>query len=319
MAAEIRVDKIKSRSGINTIDFSLSNDGFVFNENVGIGTSSVLGAANAANTRVLNVGVVTANNVYAAFTGDITGDATGLSGSPTITVTAVNVGTAATLSANGNVAFAGLATANGGVQVGTSATIFANGNAAFAGLATANGGVQVGTSATIFANGNAAFAGVATANGGFNIGIQSAGIVVAQNVGISTLNFVGSGNSITYHSSSNTLGIEISGGGGVSETSTDVSSTSATGVGSFAIADYRSAAIIAQVDQSGTYQVGRYLMIHDGTTVTVVEEASVSTGDSQIASYSGTIVGTNAEFQVTMGSSGIATVTTKLDTVTAYS
>jgi len=294
MAAEIRVDKIKSRSGINTIDFSLSNDGFVFNENVGIGTSSVLGAANAANTRVLNVGVVTANNVYAAFTGDVTGDATGLSGSPTITVTAVNVGTAATLSANGNVAFAG--------------------------LATANGGVQVGTSATIFANGNAAFAGVATANGGFNIGIQSAGIVVAQNVGISTLNFVGSGNSITYHSASNTLGIEISGGsGGVSETSTDVSSTSATGVGSFAIADYRSAAIIAQVDQSGTYQVGRYLMIHDGTTVTVVEEASVSTGDSQIASYSGTIVGTNAEFQVTMGSSGIATVTTKLDTVTAYS
>ena len=298
MAAEIRVDKIKSRSGINTIDLSLSNDGFVFNDNVGIGTSSVLGAANAANTRVLNVGVVTANSVFASFTGDITGDvtgnATGLSGSPTITVTAVNVGTAATLSANGNVAFAG--------------------------LATANGGVQVGTSATIFANGNAAFAGVATANGGFNIGIQSAGIVVAQNVGISTLNFVGSGNSITYHSSSNTLGIEISGGsGGVSETSTDVSSTSATGVGSFAIADYRSAAIIAQVDQSGTYQVGRYLMIHDGTTVTVVEESSVSTGDSQIASYSGTIVGTNAEFQVTMGSSGIATVTTKLDTVTAYS
>ena len=294
MAAEIRVDKIKSRSGINTIDFSLSNDGFVFNESVGIGTSSVLGAANAANTRVLNVGVVTANNVYAAFTGDITGDATGLSGSPTITVTAVNVGTAATLSANGNVAISG--------------------------ITTANGGLIVGAAATIFANGNAAFAGVATANGGFNIGIQSAGIVVAQNVGISTLNFVGSGNSITYHSLSNTLGIEISGGsGGVSETSTDVSSTSATGVGSFAIADYRSAAIIAQVDQSGTYQVGRYLMIHDGTTVTVVEEASVSTGDSQIASYSGTIVGTNAEFQVTMGSSGIATVTTKLDTVTAYS
>lgn len=297
MAAEIRVDKIKSRSGINTIDFSLSNDGFVFNENVGIGTSSVLGAANAANTRVLNVGVVTANSVFASFTGDITGDvtgnATGLSGSPTITVTAVNVGTAATLSANGNVAISG--------------------------ITTANGGLIVGAAATIFANGNAAFAGVATANGGFNIGIQSAGIVVAQNVGISTLNFVGSGNSITYHSSSNTLGIEISGGGGVSETSTDVSSTSATGVGSFAIADYRSAAIIAQVDQSGTYQVGRYLMIHDGTTVTVVEESSVSTGDSQIASYSGTIVGTNAEFQVTMGSSGIATVTTKLDTVTAYS
>ena len=134
MAAEIRVDKIKSRSGINTIDFSLSNDGFVFNENVGIGTSSVLGAANAANTRVLNVGVVTANSVFASFTGDITGDvtgnATGLSGSPTITVTAVNVGTAATLSANGNVAISGITTANGGLIVGAAATIFANGNAA---------------------------------------------------------------------------------------------------------------------------------------------------------------------------------------------
>ena len=88
-------------------------------------------------------------------------------------------------------------------------------------------------------NGNAGFAGIVTAGGGFNIGIQSAGIVIAKNVGINTLNFVGSGNSITYFAATNTLDVSIAGssgggGGGVSETSTSVSSTSPTSTGSFA-------------------------------------------------------------------------------------
>ena len=91
---------------------------------------------------------------------------------------------------------------------------------------------------TIQTNGAAAFAGIVTAGGGFNIGIQSAGIVIAKNVGINTLNFVGSGNSITYFAATNTLDVSIAGssgggGGGVSETSTSVSSTSATSTGSF--------------------------------------------------------------------------------------
>ena len=163
--------------------------------------------------------------------------------------------------------------------------------------------------------------GVVTAaqfsGGGIGVGIQSGGNLIGY--GVTTLNFVGSGNTFAINGTTVDVSIAGGGGGGVSEVSTDVNSTSPTGVGSFAVATYRSAAIIAQVDQSGTYQVGRYLMIHDGTTVTVVEEASVSTGASQIASYDGAIVGTNAEFRVTMVSSGIATVTTKIDTVTAYS
>ena len=80
-------------------------------------------------------------------------------------------------------------------------------------------------------------------------------------------------------------------------------------------ATHRSASILAQIDQGANYQVGRYLMIHDGTTVTVVEEAAVATGD-MLGSFSGDINHSNAELKVTMASSGIATVTTIIDKIT---
>ena len=105
-------------------------------------------------------------------------------------------------------------------------------------------------------------------------------------------------------------------GGGATEVDTSVSTINPTGVGSFATASFRSASVIAQIDQTGSgFQVGRYLMIHDGTNVTVVEESAVATGD-MLGSFDGAIVGSNAEFRVTMASAGIATVTTKIDTVT---
>ena len=105
------------------------------------------------------------------------------------------------------------------------------------------------------------------------------------------------------------------GGGSVEETDTSVSTTSATSTGSFAKADFRSAAIIAQITQGSNYQVGRYLLIHDGTTVTTIEESAVATG-SMLGTFEGVINGSNVEFRVTMGSSSSATVTTKIDTVT---
>ena len=155
--------------------------------------------------------------------------------------------------------------------------------------------------------------------GGFNIGIQSAGIVIAKNVGINTLNFVGSGNSITYFAATNTLDVSIAGssgggGGGVSETETAVSSTSATTVGTFAKASFRSASILAQITQGSNYQVGRYLLIHDGTTVTTIEESAVATG-SMLGTFEGVIDGSDVDFNVTMSSSSSATVTTKIDTI----
>ena len=105
-------------------------------------------------------------------------------------------------------------------------------------------------------------------------------------------------------------------GGGTPEVDTNVSSTSAVGVGSFATASFRSAEVVAQIVQIDKYQVGKYLMIHDGTTVTVIEQAAVATGDSMIGSFDGAINGSNVELRVTMVSSGIATVTTKISTVT---
>ena len=104
-------------------------------------------------------------------------------------------------------------------------------------------------------------------------------------------------------------------GGGATEVDTSVSTTSATSTGSFAKADFRSASIIAQITQGSAYQVGRYLVIHDGTTVTTIEESAVATG-SMLGTFEGVINGSNVEFRVTMGSSSSATVTTKIDTVT---
>ena len=103
--------------------------------------------------------------------------------------------------------------------------------------------------------------------------------------------------------------------GGGTEVDTSVSSTSATNVTTFAHASYRSASIRAQIVQGSAYQVGRYLVIHDGTTVTVVEEAAVATG-SMLGTFSGAINGSNLEFKVTMGSSSSATVTVIVDKIT---
>jgi hypothetical protein len=211
------------------------------------------------------------------------GTAAGLSGNPTITVTKVNVGTAATISANGNATFAGIVTATSftgdgtgltgvastdNIQTGTPATFLSNVN--ITGVTTATGGLNVGTAATIFANGNIA-----------------AGIVTASS-------FVGDGSGLS--------------GVGATEEDTAVSSTSATTVLSFAKASYRAAFIKLTITQGSNYQSGKYSLIHDGTTVTVVEENAIAT-NSTLGTLSGTISGDNVLFQVTMGSSSSATVT----------
>ena len=156
------------------------------------------------------------------------------------------------------------------------------------------------------------FAGIVTGPGA-GVGIKTAGGVIGY--GFTTLNFIGSGN--TFATSGNTVDISIAGGGGGggSELDTSVNGTTAVGVGSIAVATHRSASIRVQIDQGANYQVGRYLMIHDGTTVTVVEEAAVATGD-MLGSFNGDINNSNAELKVTMASSGIATVTTIIDKIT---
>ena len=103
--------------------------------------------------------------------------------------------------------------------------------------------------------------------------------------------------------------------GGGTEEDTSVSATTATTVASLVHASHRSASIRAQITQGSAYQTGRYLLIHDGTTATVVEEAAIATG-SMLGTFSATISGSNLLFQVTMGSSSSATVTVIVDKIT---
>ena len=246
MAAEIRVDTIKGRSGINT--FSFKGDGFSFDQKVGIGTTVASDPVTSVNGGKLSVGVASCHTLFVN----------------TINGAVINSGTASTIASNGNATFSGIVTAT-------------------------------------------QFQG-----GGVGVGIKTTGGVIGY--GFTTLNFIGTGN--TFATSGTTVDISIAGGGGggVSEEETAVSSTSATAVGTFAKASFGSAAIIAQITQGSAYQMGRYLLIHDGTTVTVVEEAAVATG-SMLGTFSGAINGSNVEFKVTMSSSSSATVTVKIDTV----
>ena len=247
MAAEIRVDTIKGRSGINT--FSFKGDGFSFDQKVGIGTTVASDPVTSTNGGKLSVGVASCHTLFVnTFNGSI-----------------INSGTASTIAANGNATFSGIVTAT-------------------------------------------QFQG-----GGVGVGIKTTGGVIGY--GFTTLNFIGTGN--TFATSGTTVDISIAGGGGGggSELDTSVNGTTAVGVGSIAVATHRSASIRVQIDQGANYQVGRYLMIHDGTTVTVVEEAAVATG-SMLGSFNGDINNSNAELKVTMASSGIATVTTIIDKIT---
>ena len=97
-------------------------------------------------------------------------------------------------------------------------------------------------------------------------------------------------------------------GGGAEESDTSVSATTATAIYTVAHATYRSASLIVQIVQGSAYQTGRYLVIHDGTTATIVEEAAVATG-SMLGTLTASIVSSNLIVYVNMGSSSSATVT----------
>jgi hypothetical protein len=254
MAAEIRVDTIKSRSGINTIFFG--GDSISFNQNVGIGTTIVGNPVTSANTSKISVGIISARDQYVGL----------ITANRGAGLTYVNVGT--------GLSVVGIATFHDTVRV-AGITTFAT---------TSHIKVPSGTDA------------------------QRPGTGIAGDFRYNTT----SGSFEGYTTEWGAIG----GGGGVSQVSGIVSTTSTVGfAASFAIADYRSASVNFLInDATGASQAGKYIMIHDGTTVTVVEQVAVATG-SMLGTLSGAIVGTNAELQVTMVSSGVATCSAKIDTM----
>ena len=83
-------------------------------------------------------------------------------------------------------------------------------------VVTSNEDVGIGTTRPIVklhVVGNTLVTGIVTATGGFNIGIQSAGVNITTGV-VTALNFVGSGNTFNYNSSTRTIDISIAGGSG---------------------------------------------------------------------------------------------------------
>ena len=56
--------------------------------------------------------------------------------------------------------------------------------------------------------------GIVTAQSGFNIGIQSGGEVINAGAAITTINFVGTGNTVLYNAGTRSVDVAIAGGGG---------------------------------------------------------------------------------------------------------
>ena len=94
---------------------------------------------------------------------------------------------------------------------------------------------------------------------------------------------------------------------GVETTTTAVSSTAATTVDSLPIATYRSSRFQVQITQGTDYQSADLMVIHDGTTATLIEYGSIATAN-MLATFTSTISGSNLILQVNMGSSSSATV-----------
>ena len=241
MAAEIRVDTIKSRSGINT--FFFGGDALSFHQNVGIGTTIAGDPVTSANTGKVSVGIVSTRNEYV-----------------------------------------GLITANRGAGYSY---------------------VNVGTGVSIV--GITTFACVSHIRVPTGTAAQRPGSPLAGDFRYNT-------DDDKFEGYTDEWG-EIGGGGGATETDVAVSSTSATAVYTVAHATYRSAYMIMQITQGSAYQVGRYLVIHDGTTATIVEESAIATG-SMLGTFTASIVSSNLIVYVNMGSASSATVTVLPNPVT---
>ena len=145
------------------------------------------------------------------------------------------------------------ATVTTSLTVGSGVTVFANGNVAAAGIVTANGGVVVGSSATIASNGNATFSGIVTAaqfqGGGIGVGIGTTGDGSAGfhtvGFGFTFLDLKGPGISTVYANSSTGIATIFFQGGGTAgaagtwtpEGSIGISTSKSVGVNTVALND----------------------------------------------------------------------------------
>lgn len=110
---------------------------------------------------------------------------------------------------------------------------------------------------------------------------------------------IGTTNPTTKIQLSNTLGLEV--------TSTGITTTVATTIDTLSATFYRSARFQVQITQGSSYQVSDVLVIHDGTTATLAEYASIATGD-YLGDFSSIVSGGSLLLRVALFSATSATV-----------
>lgn len=150
--------------------------------------------------------------------------------------------TAASLSVSGNVSIAGTLTYEDVTNVDS------------IGLITARNGIVVNS-------GGINATGVVTASGGFNIGISSAGTTITSGP-VTTLNFVGAGN--TFALNGTTVDISIAGGVGAGGTW----NSNAVGVHTTKIVGINTTTIAGAANSEGALQVVGNVAIVEGTLLT---------------------------------------------------
>ena len=153
--------------------------------------------------------------------------------------------TAASLNVSGNVSIAGTLTYEDVTNVDS------------IGLITARNGIVVNS-------GGINATGVVTASGGFNIGISSAGTTITSGP-VTTLNFVGTGN--TFAVDGTTVDISIAGGGGNAGAGGTWSSN-AVGVHTTKIVGVNTTTIAGAANSEGALQVVGNVAIVEGTLLT---------------------------------------------------
>jgi len=94
---------------------------------------------------------------------------------------------------------------------------------------------------------------------------------------------------------------------GLDITTTTVATTSPTTIESFSILVYRSLKAQIQITQGTDYQVSDVLVIHDGSTASIIEYSSIATNDF-LGTYSVSVSDNNCLLKVTMVNSTSATV-----------
>jgi len=117
--------------------------------------------------------------------------------------------------------------------------------------------------------------------------------IFSGNVGVGTTNAI----------SLLSLGSE----GGIDTATTTLATTTATSIVGIATSVFRSARIQVQITQSTNYQASDVLLIHDGTTSTIIEYGSIATG-SYLGNFTTDVSSGNARLLLAMNSATSATV-----------